>query len=152
MLNQIDQWYAGRYTQLVSLIDSIVEGDKTMLDNSAVMWLPELADGNAHNNNNLPIVIAGSAGGYLKQGVAVNLAGGTLGTGNSEASCVNGSDVGFGTGSRGGDVPLNKLYVTLLNALGASKGAGPITEFGVADSNNLDAGITNPGELDALKA
>jgi hypothetical protein len=49
-------------------------------------------------------------------------------------------------------VPLNKLYVTLLNALGASKGAGPITEFGVADSNNLDAGITNPGELDALKA
>ena len=59
-----------------------------MLDNSVVMWLPELADGNAHNNNNLPIVIAGSAGGYLKQGVSMNLDTKTLGTGNSEASCA----------------------------------------------------------------
>jgi hypothetical protein len=154
MLNQIDQWYAGRYTQLVSLIDSIVEGDKTMLDNSAVMWLPELADGNAHNNNNLPIVIAGSAGGYLKTGVSVNVAGGTLETGDSEASCVNaGDEVGFNTGSRGGEVPLNKLYTTLLNALGARDENGqPIQSFGMVDSNDVEAGITQPGEADALKA
>jgi hypothetical protein len=26
------------------------------------MWLPEPSDGNAHNLNNLPILIAGSAG------------------------------------------------------------------------------------------
>jgi hypothetical protein len=126
-----------------------------MLDNSAVMWLPELADGNAHNNNNLPIVIAGSAGGYLKTGVSVNVEGGTkaLGTGNSEASCVSGSDVGFGTGSNGGNTPLNKLYVTLMNALGAKNADGSaITEFGVLDSNDVAAGITKPGELDAIKA
>ena len=73
MLHQIDTWYAGRYSKLVHLVDSIKEGDRTMLDNSMVMWLPELADGNAHNNNNLPIVIAGSAGGYLKQGQSINL-------------------------------------------------------------------------------
>jgi hypothetical protein len=152
MLNQIDQWYAGRYTQLVSLIDSIVEGDKTMLDNSAVMWLPELADGNAHNNNNLPIVIAGGAGGYLKTGVAVNVAGGTLETGNSEASCVDGTEVSFNTGSRGGEVPLNKLYVTLLNALGARDESGPIQSFGMVDSNDIEAGITQPGEVESLKA
>jgi len=152
-IKQIDDWYAGRYVKLVSLIDSIGEGDGKMLDNSAVMWLPELADGNVHNNNNLPIVIAGSAGGYLKQGAAVNVDGATLGTGNSEASCVDGSaDVGFGTGSRGGNVPLNKLYVTLLNALGATDGGAPITQFGVADSNSVEAGITNPGELDTIKA
>jgi hypothetical protein len=152
-IKQIDDWYTGRYVKLVSLIDSIAEGEGTMLDSSAVMWLPELADGNVHNNNNLPIVIAGSAGGYLKQGAAVNLEGGTLGTGNSEASCVNGiTDIGFGTGSRGGNVPLNKLYVTLLNALGANNAGAPITEFGMADSNDLGAGITEPGELEALRA
>jgi hypothetical protein len=125
-----------------------------MLHNSAVMWLPELADGNTHNNNNLPIVIAGAAGGYLKQGVSVNLdpMGRMLGTGNSEASCVDGSDVGFGTGSNGGNVPLNKLYVTLLNAIGAAKDGPAITEFGTADSNELEAGITDPGELDLIKA
>lgn len=153
MLNQIDQFYAGRFAQLVSLIDSIVEGDKTMLDNSAVMWLPELADGNAHNNNNLPIVIAGSAGGYLKTGVSVNVAGGTLETGNSEASCVDGGEVSFNTGSRGGEVPLNKLYTTLLNALGARDDGGQFVQsFGMVDSNDIEAGITQPGEVDALKA
>jgi hypothetical protein len=155
-LHQIDTWYAGRYVKLVNLINSIQEGEGvSMLDNSAVMWLPELADGNAHNNNNLPIVIAGSAGGYLKTGVSVNVEGGskTLGTGNSEASCVSGSDVGFGTGSNGGNTPLNKLYVTLMNALGATKEDGsPITEFGLLDSNDVAAGITKPGEIDAIKA
>ena len=140
MIGQIDNWYAARYVKLVSLIDSIKEGDRTMLDNSAVMWLPELADGNAHNNNNLPIVIAGSAGGYLKQGVSVNLDTKTLGTGNSEASCVAGTDVGFNTGSNTGNVPLNKLYVTLLNAIGATNNGAPITQFGLVDTNDVAEG------------
>ncbi|HET9953112.1 MAG TPA: DUF1552 domain-containing protein, partial [Polyangiaceae bacterium] len=154
MINQIDQWYAGRFAKLVGLIDSIKEGDRTMLDNSAVMWLPELADGNAHNNNNLPIVIAGSAGGYFKTGVSVNLdpKGKALGTGNSEASCASGTDVGFNTSSNGGNVPLNKLYVTLLNALGAKQDGMPITQFGAMDTNDVTKGITDPGELTALKA
>jgi hypothetical protein len=152
-INQIDNWYTGRYVKLVEQIAAIDEGDVKMLDNSAVMWLPELADGNAHNNNNLPIVIAGGAGGYLKQGAAVNVDGATLGTGDSEASCREGSDIGFGTGSRGGNVPLNKLYVTLLNAIGAKNADGSeITQFGMADSNDVEAQITNPGELSELRA
>jgi hypothetical protein len=156
-INQIDQWYAGRYTKLVNAINNVKEGDKTMLDNSMVMWLPELADGNAHNNNNLPIVIAGSAGGYLKQGQSINLDPKltTLNTGNSEASCSNGATtVSFNTGSNTGNVPLNKLHVTLLNALGAKDPATgmPFTTFGVADSNKLEMGITNPGELTQLRA
>jgi hypothetical protein len=156
-INQIDQWYTKRYTQLVTLISQIQEGEGSMLDNSAVMWLPELADGNAHNNNNLPIVIAGSAGGYLKQGVSVNVdpaATKAIGTGNSEASCADGAtDVGFNTGSNGGNVPLNKLYVTLMNAIGAKDaGGGPITQFGVMDTSDVAKGITQPGELDVIKA
>ena len=116
---QIDSFYAGKYSKLVHLINGIQEGGGSMLDNSMVMWLPELADGNAHNNNNLPIVIAGSGGGYLKQGQSINVDTKTLGTGNSEASCANGNtSVGFNTGSNTGNVPLNKLYVTLINALG----------------------------------
>jgi hypothetical protein len=154
MIGQIDNWYAGKYAKLVGLVDSIKEGDNTMLDNSMVMWLPELADGNAHNNNNLPIVIAGSGGGYLKQGVSVNVGTGTLGTGNSEASCTGTStDIGFNTGSNTGNVPLNKLYVTLLNALGAHvTGFQPVTTFGTMDTSDVTKGITNPGEIAALKA
>jgi hypothetical protein len=156
MINQIDQWYAGRYSKLVHLINSVQEGEgATMLDNSAVIWLPELADGNAHNNNNLPIVIAGSLGGYLKQGASVQLeTGKTLGTGDSEASCKNpGDQVSFNTGSRGGEVPINKLYVTLLNGMGMNPETNaPFTDFGMCDTNKPEDGITKPGELTELLA
>ncbi len=79
----------------------------------------------------------------------------------------------FGTGSQGGNVPLNKLYVTLMNALGArTPNWVPVDRFGVSDAvaagfggsgpafttdgagNVTDGpGISNPGELtDAIKA
>jgi hypothetical protein len=152
-ISAIDNYLASRYVSLVTLLSQVQEGESTLLDNSAVMWLPELADGNAHNTNNMPIVIAGSAGGYLKTGVSVNLAGGTLGTGNSEASCSDATDVGFNTGSNNGMVPLNKLYVTLMNAVGCKNTDGSeITTFGVVDTEDLAGGITDPGELSALRA
>jgi hypothetical protein len=154
---EIDNWYAGRYVKLVSLLDSVTEGDGTLLDHSACMWLPELADGNAHNQDNLPIVIAGSAGGYLKQGQSVNLTSKSLGTGNSEASCTTGADgeensLNTGSGFNIQSVPLNKLYVTLINAVGgAVSDFTPVDSFGTWDTND-GPGITNPGELTALKA
>jgi len=149
----IDAFLASRYVALVTLLSQITEGDKTLLDNTACMWLPELADGNAHNTNNMPIVIAGSAGGYLKTGASVNLAGGNLGTGNSEASCSADSEVGFNTGSNGGMLPLNKLYVTLMNAVGCRNTDGSeITTFGVVDTEDLEGGITDPGEFSELRA
>jgi hypothetical protein len=133
MIGQIDNWYAGTFAKLVALIDSIQEGDRTMLDNSEVMWLPELGDGNAHNNTNLPIVIAGSSGSYLKQGVSVDLEVKAIGTGDSLGTCQNpGDQAGFNRQAVGGNVPLNKLYVTLLNGLGAKDPATgqPFTSFG----------------------
>ena len=152
MIASIDNWYAKKYAKLVGLFDSISEGGGKLLDNTATMWLPELSDGAAHNLNNLPIVIAGSAGGYLKQGVAVNVEGKALGLGNSEKTCVNGGDIG-NTGSFGGNVPINKLYVTLMNAVGC-KGpdGGKVTTFGEFDGTGTTGGITNPGEVAKLTA
>jgi hypothetical protein len=153
LIAQIDTWLAGKFARLVQTFDSVPEGDGTLLDNTATMWLPELSDGAAHNLNNLPIIIAGSAGGYLKQGAIVNVEGkGTIGKGNSESSCQNGGTIG-NTGSSGGNFPINKLYVTLMNAVGctASDG-GPVTTFGVFDGNKDTDGIKNPGEVTALKA
>jgi len=155
-ISQIDSYYAGKYSKLVHMINNIQEGGGSMLDNSMIMWLPELADGNAHNNNNLPIVIAGSGGGYLKTGVSVDLETKAVGTGNSEASCSNGNTaVGFNTGSNTGNVPLNKLYVTLINAMGKNvSGFTPVDRFGVMDYTDSAGtpGIKNPGELTAIKA
>ncbi len=148
---QIDTWYTGKYLRLVNLLNSIGEGDGKLLDNTATMWLPELSDGNAHNVNNLPILIAGSAGGYLKQGYAVNVEGKAIGVGASEDSCKNGGNIG-NTGSFGGTVPINKLYVTLMNAVGCTDNGQPVTEFGVFDGTSANSGISDPGEAEQLKA
>jgi hypothetical protein len=151
MINQIDGWYASKYVKLVSLLDSIGEGDGKLLDNTATMWLPELSDGAAHNQNNLPIVIAGSAGGYLKQGAVVNVDTGTPQAGNSDNSCKDGGQIG-NTGSTGGMTPINKLYVTLMNAVGCkAEDGGPVTKFGQFDGTGSSGGITNPGEVTSLK-
>jgi len=152
MLRDIDIWYTSKYLRLVNLLESIGEGDGRLLDNTATMWLPELSDGNAHNLNNLPIVIAGSAGGYLKQGAIVNVEGRQIGVGASEDSCANGGSIG-NTGSFNGNVPINKLYVTLMNAVGCTgPDGGEVREFGVFDGTTITPGITNPGEVPELKA
>ena len=62
-----------QFAKLVGILNSVTEGGGALLDNTATMWLQELSDGAAHNLNNLPIIIAGSAGGYLKQGQVVNV-------------------------------------------------------------------------------
>jgi len=157
MIWQIDKWYAGKYAKLVGLLDSISEGGGKLLDNTATMWLPELSDGAAHNLNNLPILIAGSAGGYLKAGGSViNVeTSGTPQVGNSESSCANGGNIG-NTGSSGGNMPINKLYVTLMNAVGCTAtgmaGGGKVTAFGQFDGTGASGGITNPGEITKLTA
>ena len=155
MLAQIDGWYAAKFAKLVTLLDGLPEGDGTLLDNSATVWLQEFSDGGVFNFNNMPIVIAGSAGGYLKQGQAINVEGTPIGPGHSEDSCGPGSDGidHLNTGSTTGNVPINKLYVTLMNAVGCkAPGGGPVTTFGALDGLTAEAGITNPGELTALKA
>jgi len=156
MIYQIDTFFAEKYLELVNLLNSIEEGDRRLLDNTATMWIPELADGNSHNTNNLPIVIAGSLGGYLKQGQSVSLEKPDIDTGNSEANCVNGNDNNsntFATSSRQGTVPINKLLLTIMNGCGCqAEGGGPMMEWGQFDSASLAAGITKPGELSELRA
>jgi hypothetical protein len=156
MLLEIDGWYAKKFARLVGLLDSVSEGDGTLLDNTATLWLPELSDGEAHNINNLPILMAGSAGGYLKQGYAVNVEGAPIGLGNSSHSCDPDQTSVASSGSAGGNVPINKLYVTLMNALGCTADGQPggpkVTEFGVFDGLSAEPGITNPGEVAALTA
>jgi len=152
-IKAIDDWLAGKFAKLVGLLDGIQEGTGTLLDNTATMWLSELSDGAAHNINNLPILIAGGAGGYLKQGVAVNVenAGKDIDNGKSTSTCKDGGQIG-NTGSSGGNVPINKLYVTLMNGLGCTDNGNKVTKFGVMDGTNATAGISNPGEVAALTA
>jgi hypothetical protein len=47
---------------------AIDEGGSTLLDNSILMFASSLFDGDAHSADQLPIVLAGKAGGALQTG------------------------------------------------------------------------------------
>jgi hypothetical protein len=176
MITKIDEYYAKKFAYLVGQLNSINEGDGTLLDNTATVWFQEMSDGNAHNLNNLPIVHAGSAGGYFKTGQSVNVEDGSdsLSRGNSESQCtgdnndVNGVNQGTGTPSTVANAPINKYFVNLMNAIGVKAGAdgfpapggtAEVTHYGKYDrtedfvgGGTKPAKINSPGGFDALKA
>jgi hypothetical protein len=55
--------------RLLEVMKSKSEGEVTLLDQSAVMAVSDVAEGWAHSEIDHPIVIAGGAGGRLKQAV-----------------------------------------------------------------------------------
>ena len=68
-LVQIDTWYAQQFAYLLQKLDAIPETDgSTLLDNCLVLWVNELAKGNIHSHEPLPIVIAGKCGGAISTG------------------------------------------------------------------------------------
>jgi hypothetical protein len=72
----IETWYAKQFFYLCSQLDGVRDADgRTLLDNSAVIWLREQGDGAAHLNRNMPYVIAGGCQGFFKRGQAVALDG-----------------------------------------------------------------------------
>ncbi|MCB9797319.1 MAG: DUF1552 domain-containing protein [Alphaproteobacteria bacterium] len=57
------------YAYLVDQLASVPEGDGTLLDSCAVLATSEVSLGRTHSISDLPILIAGSAGGALRQGI-----------------------------------------------------------------------------------
>jgi hypothetical protein len=67
-LTKIYSWYTEMFAKFLAKLDSVPEGDGTMLDNSLVVWGSELAKGNSHSFEKMPFVVAGGAGGRLATG------------------------------------------------------------------------------------
>lgn len=65
---RITAWHIEQYAYFLNKLKSIKEGDKTLLDNSMVMFTSDLRDGNRHSPRNLPILLAGKGGGKIKTG------------------------------------------------------------------------------------
>ena len=65
---EINNWYAEQLAYLAGELDKVPEGDGTLLDNTLIVWVNELAKGNAHNRRDMPFVILGDAQGYFQTG------------------------------------------------------------------------------------
>ena len=72
----IDKIHARMFKHFVEQLKAYrtVDG-RPLLDDCAVVWMNSLSNGPPHGVNNVPHVIAGTAGGYLKKGVFVDAAG-----------------------------------------------------------------------------
>ena len=66
--DQQRRWWAEQYAYLLRRLDETPEGDGTMLDHSIVVLCTEVCDGNTHAHDDLPMVLAGGAGGRISTG------------------------------------------------------------------------------------
>jgi len=65
---KINRFQVQQLSYLLQKMKSIREGERTLLDNSMVVYGSGLSDGNRHNHDNLPILFAGSGGGTIETG------------------------------------------------------------------------------------
>lgn len=87
----INQWHIEQYGYLLRKLRDMKEGESNVLDNSMILFGAGIRDGNKHDPHNLPVVIAGKAGGRLASGQHL---------------------------SYEKDTPLSNLYVSMLDAFG----------------------------------
>lgn len=65
---KINHYHAQQVAYTVNRLKNIKEGDGTLLDNCMIVYGAGICDGNKHNNENLPILVAGRAGGTIRTG------------------------------------------------------------------------------------
>ncbi len=101
-IRKINRFHVEQLAYLLGRLKSIPEGDSTLLNNTMLVYGSGIGDGNRHNHNDLPILLAGQGGGTIATGRHVK--------------CPK-------------NTPLNNLYLSMLDrmdcpvdSLGDSKG------------------------------
>lgn len=92
-LKRIDLFLVTEFARFIKNLQSIQEGDGSLLDNCMVMYGSGLSDGNRHRHDDLPVILAGKAGGTIDTGRFIDLE---------------------------GETPLNNLFLSMLDRVGAN--------------------------------
>lgn len=67
-ISKINQFHTRQLAYLLDRLKSVREGDGTLLDQAMIAYGSGLGDGNAHNHDKLPILLAGRGGGTIRSG------------------------------------------------------------------------------------
>lgn len=65
---KVNQFFMEQLAYLARKLDAIQEGPRTLLDNSLLMHCSSMMAGALHNNDQLPVILLGGAGGQLDGG------------------------------------------------------------------------------------
>lgn len=107
LLEKIDHFHVQHFARFLTKLKSIPEGQGTLLDHCMIMMGSGIRDGNRHNHDDLPIVLAGRGGKAIKPGRLI---------------------------SHNDNTPLCNLYVSMLDAMGVKTdhfgdSTGPLTKL-----------------------
>jgi len=64
---KVNQFFIQQLAYICGKLDAIQEGERTLLDNSMILFLSSMMTGN-HNNDQLPVVLMGRGGGQIETG------------------------------------------------------------------------------------
>jgi len=66
--SKINRWHAEQFAYMLGKMAAIREGTGTLLDNSMILCGSAISDGNTHKPSNIPVLLAGRAGGTVASG------------------------------------------------------------------------------------
>jgi hypothetical protein len=91
-IQKINTFHISQFAYILTKLKAIREGDGTLLDHCMIAYGSGNSDGNRHNHDDLPVLIAGRGNGSIKTGRHMVL-------------------------PRGKDTPLNNLWLSLLDRM-----------------------------------
>jgi hypothetical protein len=71
---KVNQFFTQQVAYIAEKLDAVKEGDRTLLDNSMILFCSSMMTGN-HNNDQLPVVLLGRGGGKIKSGRVLDYTG-----------------------------------------------------------------------------
>ncbi|MBA4146820.1 MAG: DUF1552 domain-containing protein [Verrucomicrobia bacterium] len=108
-IKRINHFHMVQFAYFLDKLKSVKEGEGTLLDNSMIVYGSGIGDGNRHNHDDLPILLAGRGGGAITPGRHIKME---------------------------KETPLTNLYLSMLDIMGASAerigdSTGPLKGLGV---------------------
>ena len=65
---RVNQYFLSHLARILKRMDAIQEGERTLLDNTMLLFCSSMLTGSNHYNGHLPVLLCGSAGGQLQTG------------------------------------------------------------------------------------
>lgn len=67
-IRKINEYHVQQFAYFLDRLDSVEDDEGTLLDNSMIVYGSGICDGNRHNHDDLPIILAGGGNGAIKTG------------------------------------------------------------------------------------
>jgi hypothetical protein len=74
---KINRFHIDRFAYLLARLKQVHEGSGTLLDNCMLVYGSGISDGDRHNHDDLPIILAGGGGGRIRTGRHIRYQNGT---------------------------------------------------------------------------